>query len=204
MKNNKKIQILCFVILLFVMGACKKDNETSLDLPPCIDANGKVYKTVKIGTQIWMAENLAYKPDSGNFWAYDNNQSYVAIYGYLYDWEIAKKICPTGWHLPSDGEWTQLIDYLGSYEVAGGKMKATSGWDIPNTGATNSSGFSALPGGFHRIDGSFDFVGHGCFWISTHDDVGDAYKRGIYWNHTGIYRYDTYQGEGYSVRCLLD
>ena len=106
--------------------------------------DGKTYKTVKIGTQEWMAENLAYKPSSGNYWAYDDDNSNVAKYGYLYDWETAKKVCPSGWHLPSDEEWTTLTDYLGGEDVAGTKMKSTSGWKEDGNG-TNESGFSALP-----------------------------------------------------------
>jgi uncharacterized protein (TIGR02145 family) len=83
--------------------------------------DGKTYKTVKIGTQTWMANNLAFKASSGCC-AYDNNKSNAAIYGYLYSWETAKNVCPTGWHLPSMAEWTTLIDYEGG-ETAGNKLK---------------------------------------------------------------------------------
>ena len=79
--------------------------------------DGKEYKTVKIGEQVWMAENLAYKPSSGNYWAYDNDYTNVVKYGYLYDLEIAKEVCPTGWHLPSDNEWSVLIEYLGGGDI---------------------------------------------------------------------------------------
>jgi len=129
--------------------------------------DNKTYKTVKIGTQWWMAENLAYKTGSGS-WAYNNEESNVAKYGRLYHWETAKTACPTGWHLPSDAEWTTLTSYLDGESVAGGKMKTTSNWDSPNIGATNESGFSSLPVGLLTNDGGFYEVGSsGYFWSST-------------------------------------
>jgi len=94
-----------------------------------IDANGKAYKTVKIGDQEWMAENLAFRPSSGKYWSYNKSKSNVTKYGYLYDWETSQNVCPAGWHLPSDEEWTVLTDFLGGNEKAGIKMKSTSGWD---------------------------------------------------------------------------
>jgi len=136
--------------------------------------DGKTYITIKIGTQTWLAENLAYKPSSGNFWAYDNNSSYVVKYGYLYDWETAKKVCPVGWHLPSVEEWTTLANYLGGEKIAGGKMKATIGWQYDENGnATNESGFTALPAAY-RDAGTFQDLGWRTnFWTSTprHSDT---------------------------------
>ena len=130
--------------------------------------DGKTYKTVKMGNQTWMAENLAYKANNG-CWTYDNDESNIATYGYLYDWETAKQICPKGWHLPSKNEWEILIDYLGGKDVAGGKLKSINGWNSPNEGGTNSSGYSALPGG-GRDYGSGTFLskgGHGGWWSAT-------------------------------------
>ena len=86
--------------------------------------DGKTYKYVTIGKQVWMAENLAYAPSSGNYWAYHNNSSNVAKYGYLYDWQTSKNVCPTGWHLPTDEEWQELIDFAGGKDDAGTKLKA--------------------------------------------------------------------------------
>ena len=104
------------------------------------ERDGKEYKWVKIGDQIWMAENLAFKIDTGGCWAYDNNKNYVSTYGYLYNWWTAKAAAPSGWHLPSDDEWTHLEDYLiengYSYDgVIGNKGIAKSlamdnGWTI--------------------------------------------------------------------------
>jgi uncharacterized protein (TIGR02145 family) len=121
--------------------------------------DGQKYKIAKIGIQIWMAENLQYKMPSG-CWAYENNEENAKKYGYLYNWETAKNACPKGWHLPSDEEWTALVNYLGGENSAGAKMKATSDWKMPNTGATNESGFTALPAGSRRDDGSFYNIGN--------------------------------------------
>lgn len=169
--------------------------------------DGHVYKTVKIGNQWWMAENLAYKPSSGNYWAYDNNSSNVAKYGYLYDWETAKKVCPTGWHLPSDAEWTTLINYLGGESVAGGKMKSTIGWKYDaDVNASNSSGFSALPGGYRfYFVGSFLSIGeYGGWWSSTPNGDERAWLRNLYYYYGEVYRNDYTRTNGVSVRCVKD
>jgi uncharacterized protein (TIGR02145 family) len=117
------------------------------------------YQIVKIGAQIWMAENLRYKMPGG-CWAYENNEENAKKYGYLYNLETVKNACPKGWHLPSDEEWITLVSYLGGEDSAGGKMKATSDWKMPNKGATNESGFNALPAGSRRDDGSFYNIGN--------------------------------------------
>ena len=172
--------------------------------------DGKVYQTVTIGNQEWMAENLAYEPSSGNYWAYDNNNSNVETYGYLYDWETACDVCPDGWHLPTDAEWTELTDYLG--ENAGGKLKATGTieagtglWHDPNTGATNETGFTALPGGYRGYHGVFGDVGGGGYWWSaTEYGTNYARKRGMDCSYSTVDG-DTYGKElGFSVRCLRD
>src|SRR3989344_2199999 len=109
--------------------------------------DGKVYKTVKIGNQWWMSENLNYQIDSS--WCYNNDPNNCDVYGRLYKWDDALNSCPTGWHLPDTNELNELANYLGGYSVAGGKMKEAGyeHWLPPNTGATNETGFSALPGG---------------------------------------------------------
>ena len=167
--------------------------------------DGKTYKTVKIGNQTWMAENLAYKADSG-CWAYDNDENNVATYGYLYDWKTAKKVCPKGWHLPSKDEWQTLIDYLGGKKVAGGKLKSTKGWNNPNTGATNSSGFSGLPYG-HRYggDGLFNYLGNRGYWWSVTEGYSmhaSFFYLFYYHQKADIFSYDI--NYGFSVRCLKD
>jgi len=172
--------------------------------------DGKVYKTVKIGNQIWMAENLAYEPSSGNYWAYDNDNSNVETYGYLYDWETACDVCPDGWHLPTDAEWTELTDYLG--ENAGGKLKATGTieagtglWDAPNTGATNETGFTALPGGYRDTNGTFLSIGYSGFWWSaTESYTNNAWYRGMRYDDSDVNGLHLDKELGFSVRCLRD
>jgi uncharacterized protein (TIGR02145 family) len=163
--------------------------------------DGKVYKYVQIGDQIWMAQNLAYRPSNGNYWAYDNSSSNVETYGYLYDWQTAKNVCPTGWHLPSEAEWAQLTNFVGSNP--GTKLKAISGWSSGN--GTDDFGFSALPVGARYYDGNFGLIGYfGYWWSSTEYDTNRAW-------HRAMSRYDSnvlmdYYGKswGFSVRCLRD
>jgi uncharacterized protein (TIGR02145 family) len=168
------------------------------------DRDGKTYKTVKIGNQVWMAENLSYKPSIGNYWSYDNDFFNAAKYGYLYDWETACKVCPNGWHLPSDQEWTKLTDYLGGEGVAGTKMKSTSGWK-DNGNGTNESGFSGLPGGGLSSFGTFVTIGKGGYWwSSSEDDTDSAWDRYVLYSNGNVDRLDGNKEGGLSVRCLRD
>lgn len=169
--------------------------------------DGKVYQTVIIGKQTWMAENLAYQPSSGNYWVYYDEPANLEKYGYLYDWETAKKVCPKGWHLPSDEEWQVLTDYLGGNEIAGGKMKSTGTeyWKEPNEGAVNSSGFSGLPGGLRNYGGMFYLVGYnGYWWTSTELNTKLALDRYLDHNLVMIYRFFSNKENGQSCRCLKD
>ncbi len=171
--------------------------------------DGQTYKTVKIGNQWWFAQNLNYQTSYGSF-CYDNNSGNCAIYGRLYkNTAAALYACPPGWHLPSEAEWEQLINYLGGKLVAGGKMKNTTGWDKPNTGATNSSGFSALPGGYQAIVNHY-FYGIGTvggWWSYPTKDPSyssSAYVRTLSYNNDYVYRDDieTDSYNGFSVRCV--
>lgn len=170
--------------------------------------DGTQYKTITIGSQTWMAENLNYNAGSGS-WAYDNDSSRAAIYGRLYSWSTAREACPQGWRLPSDVEWQTLVDYLGGPTVAGGKMKeaATTHWNSPNTGATNGSGFSALPAGY-RYDGKYYGMGSGAsFWSATASGNGNYYiwHRYLFHSISAVYRYRySYEKYAFSVRCVLD
>lgn len=165
--------------------------------------DGKKYKTVVIGKQTWMAENLAYKPQYGNYWAYDNNPSNVVKYGYLYDFKTACQVCPKGWHLPSDKEWTTLTVYLGGKDIAGTKMKSTSGWKDRGDGS-NSSGFSGLPGGWCSESGKFEDIGKGGYWWTSYSDAYSANYHFLYYSERFLKRNYFHKGVGLSVRCLKD
>jgi uncharacterized protein (TIGR02145 family) len=204
------------------------------DLQACIeffgtvaDIEGQIYQTVLIGSQFWMAENLrtasyangdpianvtdntAWAQLSTGAWChYENNTVNDAIYGKLYNCYPTvdpRGLCPVGWHVPTDAEWTVLRDYLGGELVAGGKMKSTTGWDAPNTGATNESGFSGLPGGGRYYDGAFNYIGDdGIWWSSTEYNTNDAWSRLLTYNYGYVSRNLNFKVSGFSVRCLRD
>lgn len=193
----KRISFLSIALILVINLNAQQTG--SLEDP----RDGKTYKTVEIGNQVWMAENLAYEPSGGNYWAYDNNSGNVmAKYGYLYDWQTAMNVCPTGWHLPSDDEWTQLIDNVGRYAAT--NLKAKSGWTYTGNGI-DKYGFSALPGGFRNPGGRFNRFGHqGLWWSSTEHSTDSAWYLGI--ASSGIHetRYYNPKHWGFSVRCVRD
>lgn len=158
--------------------------------------DGKKYKTLKIGEQVWMAENLNYDAEGGK--CYDNNPENCEQYGRLYDWDVAKKACPSGWHLPSEKEWKTLVNFAGGEKRAGKKLKTKSGWN-GNGNGTNNYGFSALPGGSYLLeDAIFDGVGLDGDWWSFSGSVCL-----IGYSHDGILV--TFIGNGlFSVRCVQD
>ena len=185
--------------------------------------------TVTIGNQQWMRENLdvltyrngdiipqvtdptAWAALTTGAWCYYNNDvANGAIYGKLYNWYAVndpRGLAPTGWHVPSDAEWTTLETTLGGAAVAGGKMKTTgtTSWTTPNTGATNESGFAGLPGGYRNYNGSFFSVGSsGYWWSSSENGTVDAWYRYLGYNVGGITRSNDYKLSGCSVRCLRD
>ncbi len=169
--------------------------------------DGKIYKTIIIGNQVWMAENLVFKANSGCL-VY-SNQSEVEKYGYLYNWKMANKVCPNGWHLPSDSEWTTLTNELGGENIAGSKLKSVTDWKLhegKNYG-NNISGFSASPGG-GDYGGFFTngFIGRdGWWWTSTthterHPNV--AFDRGLNYTKNEIHRNSNHKLSAHSVRCI--
>ena len=178
------------------------------------------YEYVTIGNQIWMTENLKYKPspNNGNYWAYNNDEKNIEIYGYLYNWETAKKVCPNGWHLPSDNDWKELeihlgmskseaydVGYRGTNECAKLKETGTTHWQGPNTDATNEGGFTALPGGGRSGNGLYNFIGTGSrWWTSTPNSSESAWDRGLDYFYKGVYRGSYNKGIGLSVRCVRD
>jgi uncharacterized protein (TIGR02145 family) len=199
------------------------------------DIEGNAYNTATIGTQIWMAENLKTTKynDGTNIiyitepspWAALTSPAYCWYnsdpitynnngFGALYNWYVVdavtngnKNVCPTGWHVPSDEEWTDLTDFLGGESVAGGKLKesGTTHWQSPNVGATNESGFTALPGGYRHADGTFNYVNIlGGWWSSTESSITNAWYRHIGAPETYVSRISDFKKSGFSVRCIKD
>ncbi len=194
-----------------------------------IDYDGNVYNTVVIGTQEWMKENLKVTHYSnGEFISNISNNSawstltsgarcyylndsinYSNVYGALYNWYAvsnSSNLCPTGWHIPSIADRTALLTYLGGSNIAGGKMKDTILWTIPNIGATNESGFTALPGGYrYYSNGSFNDLGKkSYFWNSIEIDNLTAWSYSLYNADTQVYWWNSSKTFGFSVGCIKD
>ena len=200
------------------------------------DIDNNRYDIITIGTQTWMAENLkttryndgtliplitdgtawstaSGSGDDGYCW-YNNEASNLITYGALYNWFAidmlsngAKNVCPVGWHVPTDGEWTTLTNYLGGTGVGGGKMKEAglAHWNSPNNGATNESGFSGLPGGYRNTNGAFFLIGsNGFWWSSSEVDTSNAWDRVLFYNVVNGVRNNNDKRHGFSVRCLRD
>ena len=198
---------------------------------PCLgsstvaDVDGNIYNTIQIGTQCWMRENIKAKHyANGNAlsrYCYIGNEAYCDTFGGLYNWPTIMNgsssgsfvpsgiqgICPTGWHLPSDPEWDILIYFLGGDSLAGGKMKETgiNHWNSPNIGATNSSGFSALPGGYRYSGGGYHTMGEYAYWWSTTEYFTNAtWVRSIKHDGEIVYHYYDFNDNCFAVRCLKD
>jgi len=192
-----------------------------------MDSYSNFYHFAKIGTQVWMVENLkttlfndgsaiSYVEDStpwnsrntpGYCWYDSDETTYKNIYGALYNWYAVSRgnLCPTGWHVPSDSEWTTLSNYLGGATLSGGKLKETGvrHWKIPNAGATNETGFTALPGGYRTNTGLFENLGnYGQWWSSTAGTANVSYYRYLYYGNSSMISSFVNQKYGLSVRCL--
>ena len=192
------------------------------------DIDENVYATVLIGEQWWMAENIkttrfaegsdipnitdntAWTELSTPAWCnYQISAAYDITYGKLYNWFTAadpRNVCPTGWHVPTDAEWTVLTDFLGGVAVAGVKMKTTTGWIPPNTGAINESSFSGLPGGARtNFNGGFGSIGSSGYWWSSSESLAtSAWTRYLNYNDDAAGRAHYGKQSGFSVRCLRD
>jgi uncharacterized protein (TIGR02145 family) len=227
-KTRIYFNLFTVVVLFFLFGCSKSDNSTPIQYGSVSDLEGNSYKTVIIGSQEWMAENLrSEKLNNGtaiplvtdnSTWAnttapaysfYSNDSvSYKNNYGVLYNWYTVQtgKLCPTGWHVPSDAEFTTLKTTLGVDSIAGGMLKFNLGfWLSPNTYGTNSTGFTALPGGYRNYNGSFNSSSGylAAFWSKTEEG---SYARYIYltYNSGTIGRNHADKEYGLSVRCLKD
>jgi len=177
----------------------KQTAEIARQVATCAD---KDYKTVNIGGKTWMAENFNCNVSGSK--CYGNSGANCDKYGRLYNWETAMAVCPAGWHLPSKSEWEALDKAVGGEKAAGKKLKAKNGWSENGSG-TDEFGFSALPGGYGRSDGSFYGAGKfGDWWSSGKGNNYYAYARGIYYYYEYADLYYQHKSHLFSVRCVQD
>jgi uncharacterized protein (TIGR02145 family) len=226
MKNRNNFRIYRFAIIISTMAlmiSCKK-NDDSVTV---MDADGNKYKTIVIGDQTWMAENLkttsfqdgtpinlitdntAWSYAGAAYCWYGNDKATNEDFGILYNYQAvvnSKNLCPDGWHIPSSDEWNKLIDYVGGSNVAGSKLKdnGTSYWFSPNS-SENSYHFSALGGGMRDQFGFFDNMGDNCFfWSSTAFSADKAWYKVLYYNSSSVLDNYWSKNAGFSVRCIMD
>lgn len=226
MKKEKSSFILVLVIITVSFTGCKKDPK----LPdPVTDIDGSIYKTVKVGDQLWMAENLRttrfndgsgiplVKDDNswhsltaaGYCWYNNDEASYKVPYGALYNgYTIASgKLCPTGWHVPDIEEWRDLKIFLGDSTKTGGKLKesGTAHWLTPNKGADNRTGFTALPAGIRYFEGTFASVlSYSGIWSATETENDEEWYIGLYYGDATLATNHRNKKYGLTVRCLKD
>jgi len=228
----KKVSFYLVPIIICILSSnCRKDDDIKYGKDTITDAGKNNYNTVNIGTQVWMAENLKVTKfrngdpipnvtDSTEWsnlttpaycWFNNDEGNYKDTYGALFNWYTVKTgdLCPEGWHIPTDAEWTTLTTYLGGEVTAGGKLKetGTSHWFSPNTGATDETGFTARPGGYRYREHNIKFysMGYaGLWWSCTEYD--DLYARGrnMVFNLTDANRGIIPKKSGVSVRCIKD
>ena len=232
----KKLQLKIWIILAIgftLLQSCSKSDSPATDNPIVVPN----VQTVKIGTQTWMLKNLdvdhyrngdvipqvtdptAWAALTTGAWCYYNNDTANGtVYGKLYNWYAVtdpRGLAPTGWHVPTDAEWSTLINCLdpianggaNTSNVAGGAMKenGTTHWYNPNTGATNSSGFTGLPGGYRNGDGPFYYVNtFGCWWSSSETDTTSAWNRYLNNDTSHAASWFYVKTGGFSVRCIKD
>lgn len=232
-KKSKNISVLAALMIVLLSSCISDESKPSIIYGSMTDQDGNVYKTVTIGTQTWMAEdlrtthyndgteipnvtdNIAWAAAGTGAYCNPNNTSnndIIVTNGRLYNWHTVKtnKLAPVGWHVPTSAEWTTLITYLGGENVAGGKLKktGTKHWLSPNTGASNEYGFTALSGGDRLSNGDFmDNNGGWCFWWSTTEaevDASTALAFSVFSNERRIYQSNHFKGTGYYVRLVKD
>jgi uncharacterized protein (TIGR02145 family) len=215
----KTLTLYTLCIIALILQSCGDSTA------PTSDAT----QTVNIGTQVWTSKNLdistyrngdpiryastpeewldAANKGEGAWCYYNNDPKNGAKYGKLYNWYAVgdpRVLAPIGYHIPSDAEWSVLTEYLGGEEIAGFKMKSTSGWSNGGNG-DNSSGFNGLPGGDCYYDGGFyGITGDGYFWSSSEYYADDAWDRILLSSNTKVYRTSYNKNVGLSVRCLRD
>jgi uncharacterized protein (TIGR02145 family) len=226
MKINIQAFILVFISSTLFLPGCKKDEKPAESL---IDIDGNNYKTVTIGSQVWMSENLkttkfydgtdipltinsgawAGLTTPGYCWYNNDAASYKEPYGAIYNgYTIATgKLCPVGWHVPEIEEWRLLREFLGDSTRAGGKLKetGTAHWLSPNKGADNSSGFTAMPAGIRYFEGTFaSILSYTCIWSATSAAGDQEWYTGLYFAEPDLILDHRNRKHGFSVRCLKD
>ena len=213
-----------YTVLLFLI-ICHQETRSQQTSTMFDKRDSSIYKTVTIGTQTWMAENLNFKTASGS-WCYDNDRKNCEQFGRLYNWETAAEGCPTGWHLPDNAEWDTLVSYLGGSEVAGSKLKSKSFWVSKHDSISNyahivdcihkdtdtkhdsilinSSNFNGLPGGGYYPDNIYDYKGeYGIWWSATGFNEYNSFIFSIYDTSTGTaIIHHALNTTGFSVRCI--
>jgi uncharacterized protein (TIGR02145 family) len=215
------IRILIVMAILFCHCRNTYQNNT------VIDVDGNIYRTVVIGKQVWMAENLRVTRfrngdqlrmvTDGGTWShfptaaychYNNDTNKSNLYGLLYNWHVvndSRNIAPEGWHLPTEQELATLITFAGGDTVAAGKLKDTGHWLSPNAGAGNEYNFSALPGGYRFSDGAFHTLGsNGYWWSLTGSYSMYAWTPRIYLGFADVKRDQRFENYGLAVRCVKD
>ena len=213
--------LILIVISSLILASCSNNTVTDID--------GNHYRTVTIGTQVWMAENLNVthyrngdsipnidinenwgELKSGAYGNYDNDTIMAETYGRLYNWYAvndSRGIAPEGWHIPSAKEWQELADFLGGDSLAGGNMKekGTTHWLEPNTGSANESGFSSLPAGDRSGMGNFyDINDLTYYWSTTEDSSGHIAVRGLSFENAKLGIFHADKQDGLSIRCIKD
>ncbi len=235
MQTQKKISLILFVMLgifFMISTGCKKKTDPVPEPVTVKDIDGNVYHLVTINSQVWMVENLkttkyrngdaipAVTIDSlwnkqaatstGAYCNYNINGASIAVYGHLYNWYAVndpRGLAPAGWHIASKTEWEALTTFLGGDTLAGGKLKETGtlNWLSPNTGATNSTGFTAVPGGFRIYSGKSEMFGaFGVWWTSTPADDFSALNCGMFNDNAGALISANRKANGCSIRCIRD
>ncbi len=218
--GSRVLSIILISSAILFTSSCKEELK---------DIDGNVYKTVKIGDQLWMAENLrvtrfnngdpiettdSVKMDISGMsepkfqWIAGGKESYLELYGRLYTWYVVtdeRKICPEGWHVITDTEWGNLCTMFGGKSKAGSKLRDGKNWAYSNVLSNNLSGFSAMPAGGRGANGAFGGMEHyGGWWSTSSKDSLIAPYWNIYYETEVVKRADYHKNAGFSVRCVKD
>jgi uncharacterized protein (TIGR02145 family) len=226
-----RVQAACSMLPPFALSPVSSSYSFAYNSAICpasvTDVDGNTYSTVELGGQCWLGENLRTKhyrngtniptgldnstwgtPNNGAYAIYADDTVNSEAYGLLYNWwavDNPRALCPVSWHVPSEAEWNDLVDHLGGEALAGGAMKATVDWAAPNTGASNGSGFTALPSGYRHYAGFYDGIGFlTYFWSSSESSIYSATILGLYHDNASAVSVGGNKPYGFPVRCLKD